>query len=57
MIECLRASTPLQETANPCIPGGGISAVPFSDRIKFGDGGPLAGPSISDNIGFRFGFA
>jgi hypothetical protein len=41
---------------NPCIPGG-ISAVPFNDHIKFGNGSPLAGPSISDNIGPRFGFA
>jgi hypothetical protein len=41
---------------NPCVPGG-ISAVPFNDHIKFGNGDPLAGPSISDNIGPRFGFA
>jgi hypothetical protein len=41
---------------NPCIPGG-ISAVPFNNHIKFGNGSPLAGPSISDNIGPRFGFA
>jgi len=41
---------------NPCIPGG-ISAVPFNNRIKFGNNEPLAGPSISDNIGPRFGFA
>jgi hypothetical protein len=42
--------------ANPCIPGG-IDAVPFKDHIKFGNGSPLAGPSISDNIGPRLGFA
>jgi Carboxypeptidase regulatory-like domain len=42
--------------ANPCIPGG-INSVPFNDHIKFGNGSPLAGPSISDNIGPRLGFA
>ncbi len=41
---------------NPCIPGG-IGAVPFNSNIKFGNNEPLAGPSISDNIGPRFGFA
>lgn len=41
---------------NPCIPGG-IASVPYNSNIKFGNGDPLSGPSINDNIGPRFGFA
>jgi len=41
---------------NPCIPGG-IGAVPFNDHIKFAKNQQQVGPSISDNIGPRFGFA
>ncbi len=40
---------------NPCIPGG-ISAVPFNNNIVFRNE-QQSGPSISDNIGPRFGFA
>ncbi|HZY63747.1 MAG TPA: carboxypeptidase regulatory-like domain-containing protein [Edaphobacter sp.] len=41
--------------SNPCIPGG-IDSVPYNDHIRFAHG-QQAGPSISDNIGPRFGFA
>jgi len=42
--------------ANPCIPGG-IGAVPFNSHIAFANNQQQVGPSISDNIGPRLGFA
>jgi hypothetical protein len=41
---------------NPCIPGG-IGAVPFNNHIQFANNQQQVGPSISDNVGPRFGFA
>src|SRR5215469_10038938 len=40
---------------NPCIPGG-ISSVPFNNHIVFSPGQKV-GPSISDNVAPRLGFA
>jgi hypothetical protein len=53
-----QASVPACTTTfvNPCIPGG-ISAVPFNNHIAFANNQQQSGPSISDNIGPRFGFA
>jgi hypothetical protein len=41
---------------NPCIPGG-IGAVPFNSHIVFANNQQQVGPSISDNVGPRLGFA
>lgn len=52
------ASVPACTTTfvNPCIPGG-IESVPFNNHIHFAHNQQQVGPSISDNIGPRFGFA